>query len=219
MDCDLQDPPESIAELYRKALEGYDVVLARRKRKRQSAFRRFASRAYFTLLRVAAGVRLDGEFGSFSIVSRKVIDAFLRVRDRDRHYLFILDWLGFRTAAIEYAHAPRHSGESAYTLRALLRHAIDGIFFQTTHLLRWIVYAGFWISLAGFLLALHYVYEYFAHSMLPGFTSLAVLILLVGGFILMSTGVAALYVGKVFEQVKERPLYVIDEAIVDGRSQ
>jgi polyisoprenyl-phosphate glycosyltransferase len=219
MDCDLQDPPENIPDLYRKALEGNDVVLARRKMKRHSFFRRVASRIYFRLMNSLATARLDGEFGSFSIISRKVIDAFLRFQDRDRHYLFILNWLGFRTAAIEYEHADRHSGGSSYTFRHLVRHAIDGMFFQTTVLLRWIVYVGFWISLAGFLLAAYYLYMYLVHSVYPGFTSLAVLILVIGGFIIMSTGVAGLYIGKVFDQVKGRPLYVIDQAIVDGRPQ
>ena len=219
MDCDLQDPPENIRDLYQKALEGYDVVLARRKRKQHSPFRRLAARLYFKLVNVAAKRHLDGEFGSFSMISRKVIDSFLRFQDRDRHYLFILNWLGFRTAAIEYAHASRHSGRSSYSLAALIRHAVDGVFFQTTDLLRWIVYGGFWISFAGFALAAYYLYQYIAHSILPGFTSLAVLILVIGGIILMSTGVAALYIGKVFDQVKGRPLYVVDKVIVDGRAQ
>jgi dolichol-phosphate mannosyltransferase len=216
MDCDLQDPPELIGELYRAAQAGNDVVLARRKRKRHSFFRRVAARLYFRLMKLLAKARLDGEFGSFSLISRKVVDALLRFQDQDRHYLFILNWLGFNTTAIEYEHAARHSGESSYTLRHLIRHALDGMFFQTTVLLRWIVYVGFWVSCAGFLLALYYVYMYLAHSIFPGFTSLAVLILLIGGFIIMSTGVAGLYIGKVFEQVKGRPLYVIDKSIVDG---
>ncbi len=148
-----------------------------------------------------------------------MIDAFLRFQDRDRHYLFILNWLGFRTATIEYEHAERHSGSSSYSFRQLVRHALDGMFFQTTVLLRWIVYVGFWVSLAGFLLAAYYLYMYLAHAVYPGFTSLAVLILLIGGFIIMSTGVAGLYIGKVFDQVKGRPLYVIDQAVVDGRPQ
>ena len=216
MDCDLQDPPEMIGELYRAAAAGSDIVLARRKRKHHSLFRRLAARVYFRLLRVLAAARLDGEFGSFSIISRKVIDAFLRFQDRDRHYLFILNWLGFPTATIEYEHAARHSGESSYSLDALIRHALGGLFFQTTVLLRWIVYAGFWISCSGFALAAYYIYMYFARSVNPGFTSLAVLILVIGGFIIMSTGVTGLYIGKVFEQVKGRPLYVIDRSIVDG---
>jgi dolichol-phosphate mannosyltransferase len=216
MDCDLQDPPENIPELYRKALEGYDIVLARRKQKRHTLFRRVAARVYFRLMSVLAATRFDGEFGSFSIISRRVIDSFLQFQDRDRHYLFILNWLGFRTATIEYRHADRHTGESAYSFRHLVAHALDGMFFQTTVLLRWIVYVGFWVSLAGFALAGYYLYMYLAHSVYPGFTSLAVLILLIGGFIIMSTGITGLYIGKVFDQVKGRPLYVIDQSITDS---
>jgi polyisoprenyl-phosphate glycosyltransferase len=216
MDCDLQDPPEHIPRLYEMARQGHDVVLARRKRKRHSAFRVLAARIYFRLMRMVASARLDGEFGSFSIISRKVIDAFLRFQDRERHYLFILNWLGFTMATIEYEHGERHSGGSSYRLGQLIRHALDGMFFQTTVLLRWIVYVGFWVSLAGFLLAAYFIYMYLVHDVIPGFTSLAVLILLIGGFIIMSTGIAGLYIGKVFDQVKGRPLFVIDKAIIDG---
>lgn len=215
MDCDLQDPPEKIPLLYRKAIEGFDVVLARRKEKRHSLFRRMASRLYFKVLNTF-NKTLDGEFGSFSIISRKVIDAFLQFQDRERHYLFILQWVGFRTVSIEYEHAARHSGSSSYDLRRLIAHAFDGIFFQTTILLRWIVYLGFVVSGIGFLLAAYYVYMYLVHAIAPGFTSLAVLILVIGGFIIMSTGITGLYIGKVFDQVKGRPLYVIDKAILNG---
>jgi hypothetical protein len=90
------------------------------------------------------------------------------------------------------------------------------MFFQTTILLRWIIYLGFWVSCAGFLLAAYYLYMYFAHSVAPGFTSLAVLILVIGGFVIMSTGITGLYIGKVFDQVKGRPLYLIDQSIVNG---
>jgi dolichol-phosphate mannosyltransferase len=219
MDCDLQDPPENIPLLYERALQGHDVVLARRMHKRHSAFRRLSARAYFALMNSVGTRRLDGAFGTFSMISRKVIDAVLRFRDQDRHYLFILNWLGYDTATIEYQHAERHSGTSAYTLGHLVRHATTGMFFQTTMLLRWIVYLGFWVSAAGLLLAAYYVYMYIVHSVLPGFTSLAVLILLVGGFIIMSTGVTGLYIGKVFDQVKDRPLYVIDKSIAGGEER
>lgn len=215
MDCDLQDPPEVIAELYRKAREGHDVVLARRKRKRQALFRRAAAALYFRALGALSGRRFDGEFGVFSIVSRAVIDAYLRFQDRDRHYLFILYWLGFDTATIEYEHAERHSGRSSYSLRALLRHAFNGVVFQTTTVLRWIVYLGFAVSAAGGVLAAALVYLAFTRTPPPGWTSLAVLILVIGGFIIMSTGVTGLYIGKIFEQVKARPLYVIDKRVND----
>jgi glycosyltransferase involved in cell wall biosynthesis len=213
MDCDLQDPPELIPQLYQKALAGHDIVLARRKRKRHSVFRRLAAALYFRLLGVLSNRRFDGEFGAFSIVSRPVIDAFLRFQDRDRHYLFILYWLGFDAAAVEYEHADRHSGTSAYSLRALLSHAFGGIMFQTTRVLRWIVYFGFAVSAAGALLAGCLVYLWFTRTPPPGWTSLAVLVLVIGGFIIMSTGITGLYIGKIFEQVKGRPLYVIGRRI------
>lgn len=213
MDCDLQDPPEAIAKLVQHALAGHDIVLARRKRKKQSRFRQLAASLYFRALTAVSAHRFDGEYGAFSIISRPVIDAYLRFRDRDRHYLFILYWLGFDASAIEYDHAPRHSGASAYTLRALLRHAVNGFVFQTTTLLRWIVYLGFAVSASGALLAIYLLYVYVARTPPPGWTSLAVLILMIGGFILTSTGVTGLYIGRIFEQVKDRPLYIIDKRV------
>jgi len=213
MDCDLQDPPEEIPRLYKTACAGFDIVFARRKQKKHSLYRRLAARAFFGVINFFNQTRIHGEHGSFSIISRQVVDAFLRLEDRDRHYLFILQWLGFNATDVEYEHADRHSGRSSYSMRALLKHAFDGIFFQTTSLLRWIVYLGFWVSLSGGLLTLYFVYQYFAHNIYPGWTSLTVLILLIGGFIISSTGITGLYIGKIFEQVKGRPLYVIDQAL------
>lgn len=211
MDCDLQDPPEMIPRLLEASLAGHDIVLARRKQKQHSILRRVAAWLYFRAVGALSGRRFDGEFGAFSLITRPVIDAYLRLRDRERHYLFILYWLGYDAAAIDYEHAPRHSGESSYSLRALLRHALAGLMFQTTTLLRWIIYFGFMVSAAGALLAAYLLYVSFVHTPPPGWTSLAVLILVVGGFIIMSTGVTGLYIGKIFEQVKERPLYIVDK--------
>jgi polyisoprenyl-phosphate glycosyltransferase len=219
MDCDLQDPPEAIPQLYQHARAGHEIVLGRRKRKKQSRFRQLAASVYFRLLGAVSAHRFDGEYGAFSIISRHVIDTYLRFRDRDRHYLFILYWLGFGATSIEYDHAPRHSGQSSYSLRTLLRHAFHGLVFQTTALLRWIVYFGFCISLAGALLAAYLLFVSFSHTPPPGWTSLAVLILLIGGFVIMSTGVTGLYIGKIFEQVKDRPLYVVDKRLNDRRVQ
>ena len=211
MDCDLQDPPEEIARLYRKAAEGYDVVFARRAGRRDAPLRRMAARAYFGLLSVFFGTKLEGEYGTFSIISRKVVDAFLTLTDADRHYLFILNWLGFENTSIEVAHAERYAGGSSYTFSRLVQHAFDGLVFQTTKLLRWIVYVGFVVAVLGVLLAAFFTYSWAANSPYPGWTSLAVLLLVLGGFILLSLGVTGLYIGKIFGQVKMRPLYVVDE--------
>jgi polyisoprenyl-phosphate glycosyltransferase len=213
MDCDLQDPPEVIESLYAKAGEGFDIVLARRSQKKHSLFRRLTARLYFTFIRLFLGVGISGEYGSFSIVSAKVREAFLRVPDRDRHYLPILFWLGFERASIDYQHGRRHSGESSYSVGALIRLAVEGIFFQTTTLLRWIVYLGFGLAFGGILLAVALILLAIFRNPPPGWTSLAVLLLLVGGFIIVSTGVTGLYIGKIFQQVKQRPLYLIDAEV------
>lgn len=215
MDCDLQDPPEEIPRLLMKAREGYDVVLTERDQRRQAWHRRLGARAYFAARDVLLGQSMGSEFSTLSVLSRKVVDAFLRLGDRDRQYLLILHWLGFERAVLSVPQSDRYDGGSSYTIRKLLEVALDGMFFQTTRLLRWIVYAGFAVAFAGVLLAAVFVGLYFTSSPLPGFTSLAVLFLLVGGFIIFSTGVAGLYVGKIFEQVKGRPLFVVDESVAD----
>jgi glycosyltransferase involved in cell wall biosynthesis len=219
IDCDLQDPPEVIPTLYARALEGFEIVLARRVRKQHSRFRLFAARLYFKFIGLFLGVHISGEFGSFSIISAKVREAFLRVPDRDRHYLPILFWLGFKRGEIEYEHARRPVGESSYSVRALLRLASEGVFFQTTTLLRWIVYFGFAVAGAGLLLAIALIVLTIVVNPPPGWTSLAVLVLLVGGFMIVSTGVTGLYIGKIFQQVKGRPLYVVDARLGRARDQ
>lgn len=218
MDCDLQEPPEVIPRLYARAQQGFDIVLARRTRRQHGRYRHLAAVAYFKLMRLLTGLDSTGEYGTLSIVSRKVVDAFLRLRDKDRHYLLILNWLGFNHDAIDFEHEERAIGKSSYNLRGLIQHGLDGLFFQTTTLLKFIVYLGFALALGGALLALYFIVVYFSlHPYpYPGWTSLSVLILITGGFIIISTGVTGLYIGKIFQQVKDRPLYIVDESITDG---
>jgi polyisoprenyl-phosphate glycosyltransferase len=213
MDCDLQDPPEQIQRLYAKAQEGFDIVYARRISRRHSWFRRSASALYFRLLNSVSHTQLSPEYGNFSIISDKVRDAYLAFRDKDRHFLMILNWLGFEHTAIDFPHADRLAGESSYTLGMLIRFALAGLFFQTTTLLRWIVYAGFCISFIGAGLAVFYVVNYFTGHPYQGWTTLGVLLLILGGFIIVSTGVTGLYIGKIFTQVKDRPLFVVDRTV------
>ncbi|HEX8157533.1 MAG TPA: glycosyltransferase family 2 protein [Solirubrobacteraceae bacterium] len=214
MDCDLQEPPEEIPRLYAKAQEGYDVVRAVRQGRRHSAFRRFSASLYRRMLSEREGG--DIEFSTLSIISRKVVDSFLSLRDRDREYQLVLDWLGFSQASITFAHAERAGDSpSAYGLRELLRVAFDGMFFRTTVLLRVIVLVGFCIAAAGGLLGVYAVFSRYVEDTPPGYTSIVVLLVLLSGFIIIALGVVGLYVGRIFDQVKGRPLFVIDEQ-VDG---
>jgi dolichol-phosphate mannosyltransferase len=209
MDCDLQEAPEDIPRLWAAAGEGYDVVRTIRRGWRHSGFRRFTSRLYRRLT-LEADTRPD--YSNLSLISRRVIDAFLRLRDRDREYMIALDWLGFDSTSIEIEHHERHAGESGYTFERLVRVALDGMFFRTTVLLKLVVLVGFIVALAGIALAVFEIADYFLEpdKTVPGYTSLAVLVLLLAGFIIVSVGVVGLYVGRIFEQVKDRPLFLID---------
>jgi glycosyltransferase involved in cell wall biosynthesis len=218
MDCDLQDPPELIPRLYAKAQEGHDVVLARRKNRSHSVFRLLAARIYFAFLRIFLKTPIDSGFGAFSIVSSKARSAFLRVPDADRHYVPILLWIGFEQTSIEFEQEERYAGKSSYSLAALIRLALSGIFFQTASLLRWIIYLGFLFAFLGVCLAVYFVISYFWFEPYPGWTSLAVLILLTSGMIIASTGISGLYVGMIFKQVKNRPIFIVDEVIAGDES-
>ena len=211
MDCDLQDPPEALPALLARAREGFDLVLARRKQRSHSALRLWTARTYFKLLNTFMGTRLDGEFGTFSVLNRKVVDAFLTLGDQDRHYLSILQWLGFEQGTIDIQHASRAAGKSSYTFGRLVRHAVSGVFFQTTNVLFYIVYMGFLLAGGGILLAIYLVVLSVIRTPPPGWTSVMVAELVIGGFIVTSLGVTGLYIGRVFQQVKGRPLYVVDE--------
>ena len=209
MDCDLQEAPEDIPRMWAAAQEGSDVVRATRQQWSHSRLRRVGSRT-FRRLTQDSSVRTD--YSNLSLLSRAVIDAFLRLRDRDREFMVALDWLGFSTTSIEIQHRERHHGKSSYTLRQLIGVAVDGMFFRTTVLLRLVVLTGFVIALCGLLLAGFEVVDYFTAPgrRIPGYTSLAVLVLVLSGVIIVSVGVVGMYVGRIFEQVKDRPLYLID---------
>jgi polyisoprenyl-phosphate glycosyltransferase len=209
MDCDLQEAPEEIPRLWAAAGEGYQVVRTLRRGWRHPPLRRFASRLYRRLT-METDTRPD--YSTLCLISRPVIDAFLRLHDRDREFMIALDWLGFDSTAIEIEHHDRLDGESGYTLDRLVRVALDGMFFQSTVLLRLVVLLGFVIAVVGVGLAAFEIADYFIEpeKSVPGYTSLAVLLLVLAGFVIFSIGIVGLYVGRIFEQVKDRPLYLID---------
>jgi polyisoprenyl-phosphate glycosyltransferase len=209
MDCDLQDPPEVIERLYKRAKEGFDIVFAMRKQRTHSRMRLLASKLYFAVVNLFGQTQVGGKYGGFSIISREVKDAYLKFSDVNRHYQMILAWLGFEVSTVDYEQGDRYEGKSSYNLYALAKLAVQGVFFQTTILLKLIVFLGFLVSLIGLAIASWATFQYFTRGALPGWTSLTVLILLVGGAILICQGVLGLYVGEIFDQVKQRPLFVI----------
>jgi dolichol-phosphate mannosyltransferase len=210
MDCDLQEPPETIRALYSKALEGYDIVYTVRDRASVPWVRGALSSAYYRVLNVLSGTSFAGYHGTLSMMSRKVLDLYLRLPERERDHFLILNWLGFKAAEVEYVQVARRSGKSSYTFRSLVRQAVAAVLFQTTTFLRWVVYLGFVIALVGVGFAVYLVAANLSGSTTPGWTSLAVFTLTIGGTIILTNGIIGLYVGRVFDEVKARPLFVID---------
>jgi glycosyltransferase involved in cell wall biosynthesis len=217
MDCDLQDDPSFLAALHRKACEGFDVVLTSRSERAHPAMKNAGARMFTALLNRLSGAHAaDPLVGGYSMLSRRVVDAFLQVADVHRHYLLIVRWLGFRIGYVPVVHRPRRRGRSSYDLPKLLRHAVTGWVSHSNRLLYASVALGFSFLAAAIAGALLVVFLYFVRGFAPGWPSLVVLILVSTGSILTALGVLGIYVGKIFDQVRARPLYVVEEALNVG---
>lgn len=218
MDCDLQDKPEAIPQLYAKAMEGYDVVFARRVARKDSATTKLLSRAFYRVYEYFTDGNYDPTICNFSIASRQVIDNYCRMREHNRGYTTFIKWLGFRQAAVDIVGDERFAGESSYTLRRKLRMAFELITSQSTKPLRLAVGTGFLIAFAAALFILYICIQHMIEpSSAVGWTSTIASIFLMGGLNIAFVGMVGLYVGNIFDEVKDRPLYVVATQL-NGRS-
>lgn len=215
MDCDLQDQPEEIAKLYRTATQGgYDVVFGRRIRRQDRWLKRMSSRGFYAIYNYFTDARFDHTVANFSISRRAVIQEFLRLREHNRSFPLFIQWLGFSVGHVEVAHAERFAGKTSYTLGKLLRLSAESIVAQSNKPLHLSIAAGLLLALGSFLVALYYVVKYFRTGIpVTGWTSTMVSIWFIGGVILANLGVLGLYLGRVFNEVKNRPLYVVRQKI------
>lgn len=216
MDCDLQDDPSYIPQMLQLAYDGGDIIFTYKSRRRHPALKNLlASLWHFFFNRLVDDKTARGNkaVGAYSLLSRRVVDAYCQIKDYHRHYLSVLRWLGFEVAFLEVAHSPRFSGHSSYTFMKLLRHAIDGIASQSTRLLYISIAAGIFFCLSSFVSILILVCLYYFQGFREGWASLACLLLLSTGVILMSLGIVGLYIGKIFEQVRELPLFLVRETV------
>jgi dolichol-phosphate mannosyltransferase len=217
MDCDLQDPPELIRELVRKADEGYDVVGTIRRSRSASIFRRAASHAFYAVARVLSSPHVRPGSNTLSLISRKVVAAYLRAFDLYSPYPFIVSWLGFRATYIEIDHAPRAAGSSSYTLSKLFRFALNGLVSQSTRLLHISTVIGLLFSLMSVVQVVLIVYWRLTRTaVVAGWASLMAVLWLVGGTILFSLGVIGLYMTRLFEQTRNRPYFVVSDSTEDA---
>lgn len=213
MDCDLQHLPEEIPKLYQKAQEGYDLVVGMRAQRQDSYLKKLGSRLFYRVFAYLTGSRIDNRLSNFGIYSRKVIQSITALREQNRAFGLLALWVGFRRSEIEIEHASRPYGESAYTLRRMMSLAVDSILSHSDRLLLITVKLGLFLSLSSLLYAAWAVLRYlFWATPVEGWTSLIVSIYFTTGLIIGSIGVVGLYVGKIFNEAKGRPLYLIDSA-------
>ena len=214
LDCDLQDRPDEIPNLYIKALDGWDIVYARRVERLDSFWKKMSSRLFHRLYSYLSGSKSDRTIANFGIYSKKVILEYNKMTEKARSFPALISYLGFHSTAIDVAHSERYEGKSSYTLLKLIKLTIDVLVSNSTKPLLLAVQFGFIVSFIALLLALYNVIAYFAGiNILHGYTTTIFSIWFVGGMTIFVLGIVGLYIGKIFEEVKNRQLYIVDETI------
>lgn len=210
IDADLQDPPELVREFYAKWKEGYDVVFGRRQRLREGVAKRVIYHLFYRLLRFLANIDIPLDTGDFSLVDRRVVLALRDLPERTRFLRGLRSWVGRRQLGIEYVRQVREAGESKYSLAKLFKLAFDGIFSFSTAPLKLALVLGLMVSAVGFVVIGLLVYLRLVRSFdLPGWTSLMVVVLFLGGIQLTTVGIVGEYVARIYEEVKRRPIYLL----------
>lgn len=214
MDCDLQDRPEAIADLYKKAQEGYDVVFARRKDRKDTALTKFLSKFFYKIYDYFTDGNFDNAICNFSISKRMVIDSYCRMREQNRAYTLFIKWLGFKQATIDADADARFEGKSSYNFRRKIKMAFEFITSQSNKPLLFSVKAGFVIAMISFIYIFSLVIRKLTIGNVDiGWTSVIASIYLIGGILLCAIGVVGIYVGNIFNEAKKRPLYVVAEKL------
>ena len=214
MDCDLQDQPEEILKLYNKAQEGFDIVWGKRVLRQDGYLKRFGSKLFYKTYDYFTEKTTDSSIANFSIISLQVATELKELKEQNRNFPLLIEWLGFKVAQIDINHARREEGTSSYTLKKLINFAIDSIVAQSNKPLRLSIKLGFLISLSSLSYALYLIGRYFMYNIpVEGWTSVMVSIYFIGGLLFANMGILGLYIGKTFDEVKDRPLYIIKEAI------
>ncbi|GAB2554423.1 glycosyltransferase family 2 protein [Gracilibacillus alcaliphilus] len=219
MDCDLQDRPEEIANLYQKALEGYEVVFAQRQERQDRAMKKLSSKLFYKVFDYFSGQTSDASIANFSIISQEVVRSYRRLREQNRYFPFFVRWMGYSQAKIPVQHEARKEGKSSYPFRKLLSLATDAIVSQSNKPLRLSISVGFMMATLSFIYALYLFIRYFFLSQtVQGWTSTMVSLFFLGGLILFQFGIMGLYLGKIFNEVKNRPIYLVKD-VTDGAEQ
>lgn len=212
MDCDLQDRPDEIPNLYKKAQEGWDSVFAQRTVRNDSFVKRFMSKSFYSLFSYLTETKQDPSVANFGIYNRCVVDAILSMHDQIRFFPTMVQWVGFRKFYLPVKHSERFEGKTSYNFRALAMLALNTILAFSDKPLRLTAKLGFFIATISFVTGIFYFIMYLTgHIHVLGFTSMILSVWFLSGIIMMILGMLGLYIGKVFEKVKERPTFIVSK--------
>ena len=220
MDCDLQDRPENIPLLYEKLSEGHDVVFSRRKGRVDSGLTKLFSKLFYKVYDYFTEGTYDSSINNFSIAKRKVIDAYCSMREHNRAYTMFIKWLGFDEAVIDLPAEERFSGKSSYSFRKKMKMASEIITSQSNKPLIFSVGVGFTMAIISFIFIIVLIIRRLAfNDVTTGWASLIASVFLMGGLILAAIGVVGIYIGNIFNEAKNRPIYVISEILNEEKEE
>jgi glycosyltransferase involved in cell wall biosynthesis len=213
MDCDLQDKPEEITKLYNKVREGFDVIFGRRVKRQDKVFKKFFSRTFYKLFNILTDNISDSTVSNFGIYSQLVIQNYLKFTEKTRLFPLLIKWQGFKTGYVDIEHSKRTSSKSSYNYFKLINLALDAIISQSNKPLRISIKVGLSMSFFSFLYLIYLILRKFYLDIPMGWTSIMVSIFFIGGLIFANLGLIGLYIGKIYDEIKNRPLYIVKEVI------
>lgn len=214
IDADLQDPPELIPDMISKMKEGFEVVYAkRRSREGETFLKKLTARLFYRLLASITSVEIPVDTGDFRVIDHKIVKVLREMPEQHKFLRGQISWIGFNQTFIEYDRAERHGGKTGYTYKKMIRFALDGITSFSRFPLKVATMSGFLVSGIAFLLIIYALYaKFFKDDTIPGWTSLMLAITFIGGIQLISIGIIGEYIGRLSDNVRKRPLYIVRDS-------
>ena len=214
IDCDLQNKPEDLPAMYQKALEGYDVVSARRVVREDTFMKRMSSAIFHRVYDFLSGFDTDKAVAEFGIYSRKIVDVYCSIPEYSRSFVELIHTLGFKKTTVDVFHDHRLEGKSSYNLYRLLKLSYNSIISNSNRPLHLAVALGLMMSILSFLMAIYNIFaKFWGLNEVAGYTSTIFSIWFVGGLLLLMMGVLGLYIGKIFDQVTGRPVFIVSDTL------
>ena len=214
IDADLQDPPELIIDMWEKRKEGFDVIYAKRKnRKGESFLKLWTAKVFYRILSKMTAISIPVDTGDFRMIDKKIVQVLREMPEKNKYLRGQISWIGFNQTFVEYDRAERLAGETGYTYRKMLRFALDGITGFSDVPLKIVTFFGFIVSFIAFLVAIYALFAKFVwENSVPGWTSLMIAILFIGGIQMIAIGIIGEYLSRMNHNLRDRPLYIIRES-------